>query len=47
MEGKGGKGREGEGKGHEPSPHYLQEVYAYDVKYINDEWMVDHNLICF
>ena len=29
-EGKGGEGRGGEGKGHEP-PHYLEEVYAYEL----------------
>jgi len=30
-EGRRGKGRGGEGKGHEPpAPHYLEEVYAYD-----------------
>ena len=37
-EGRGGEGRgekgkgkegEGKGKGHEPPPHYLEEVYAY------------------
>jgi len=26
---RGEEGRRGEGKGHEPPPHYLEEVYAY------------------
>jgi len=34
-----GKGKGGEGEGHEPPPHYLEEVYAYGAPHTSKSWL--------